>query len=898
MSSRQIRSLWTTLVVSTLILAGCGGGGSGSSSGTTPPPPPPPAGNNVVASWSLNGTVRAIVGGNQTVNVAFITDDGKAVTNFTVTQNLAALPAGWSSNTTSLSCSSVTTGNGCVLLLKYAPTAVASGQLSIAYSYTDSQSVARTGTATIAYGATSHNNVVATVEPVGQVNTAVGGSRTVTVLFTTDDGAAATNLQVTSGLSALPAGWSGASTFACPVVANGNGCLLTLTYSPTAAASGTLTLNYSFADNTATASTGALSIPYAATTDNHVIAAVSPAGQVAALVGAPGRNVSVSFTTDDGNAATNLQITGSGLSTLATAFPGWTGPATFTCPSVSTGNGCQLNLSYAPTAAGAGTLLFNYSYVNGAGATQTGVVSIPFSATSDNNVIATVAPSGQINALAGGGELDVAITFTTDDANQASNLNIASGLSGLPAGWTGPATFTCAGFATSNGCQLVLHYAPTAVASGTVILNYTYASNSGVAKTGSVNLPYQATSHNNLVYTSSPSGQITAVLTQGTQVVNIVFTSDDGNPVTGVSITSGLSTLPTDWTGPSTFTCATASTGNTCSLALTFQPLVKSSGTINLAYAYTDNSGAAQTGTVNVPYASIPTYFYANEQQTKVLRCAASFDDGSLSGCGIVATGFQVPYGLTFTSSHVYIADRGDTVNSVAGDLFVCPVNADGTFGNCIPAATTGTFTAPNASAVSGNFLYVADSNGGVIKYCAIDPVSGALSNCATTAQSAAVALDVPDGIAIVNGYAYIVDYRPNAANGNLTICSIDSITGALVACTQQPIGPNPGGVTAYNGNLYIGTTDDVISRCAINPLDGSVPACVATDVTGSSSFSGVVGFGFVNGFAYVSGFGGASGTQGGIAYCPLDVSGGFASCTRSTDKSTKNVNFFGLAAH
>lgn len=898
MSSRQIRSLWATLVVSTLILAGCGGGG-GSGSSSTPPPPPPPAGNNIVASWSTNSGVVVVAGGSQTVNVAFVTDDGKPVTNFTVTQNLSALPTGWSANTTSLTCAEVTTGNGCVLLLKYAPTAANTGDnLTIAYSYTDSTSTARTGTATMPYRATSHNNVVATVEPVGQINTAVGGSRSVTVLFTTDDGAAATNLQITSGLSSLPAGWSGASTFACPTVTNTNGCLLTLTYAPTAAASGTLTIGYSFADNNATASTGSLSIQYAATTDNHVIAAVSPAGQVSALVGAPGQNVSVSFTTDDGNAATNLQITGSGLSSLATAFPGWTGPGTFTCATVSTGNGCQLSLSYAPTVAGSGTLLFGYQYVNGAGTTQTGTVSIPFSATSDNNVIATVSPSGQINALAAGGALDVAITFTTDDANQASNLNIVSGLTGLPTGWTGPATFTCAGFATANGCQLVLHYAPPAVGSGTVILNYTYASNSGVAKTGSVNLPYQATSHNNLVYTATPSGQITAVLNQGTQVVNIVFTSDDGNPVTGVSITSGLSTLPTDWTGPSTFTCANASTGNTCSLALTFQPLVKSSGTINLAYAYTDNSGAAQTGTVNLPYASIPTYFYANEQQTTVLRCAASFVDGSLSGCATVATGFQVPYGLTFTSSHVYIADRGDTVNSIAGDLFVCPVNADGTFGNCIPAATTGTFVAPNASAVSGNFLYVADSNGGTIQYCAINPVDGSLSACTATATGLTTALDVPDGIAVVNGYAYIVDYRPNNLNGNLTICAIDPLTGALGSCTQQAIGPNPGGVTAYNGNLYIGTTDDIISRCTINPLDGSVPLCTPTDAAGSAAFSGVVGFGFVNGFAYVSGFGGASNTQGGIAFCPLDVNGDFATCQRSTDKATKNVNFFGLAAH
>jgi hypothetical protein len=314
-----------------------------------------------------------------------------------------------------------------------------------------------------------------------------------------------------------------------------------------------------------------------------------------------------------------------------------------------------------------------------------------------------------------------------------------------------------------------------------------------------------------------------------------------------------------------------------------------------------DNAGAAQTGTVDVPYASIPTYFYANKQTDTVLRCAASFTDGSLSGCANVATGFKTPYGIAFNGNHAYIADSGDTVNGIPGNVYVCPVNADGTFGTCVAAAPALTFTSPNAVAASGGFLYVADSDGAKnIQVCTING-DGSLSNCIVTANKS-VKVDVPDGIAVLNNTAYIVDYKGagvdanNIYLGNLTTCVVNS-GGTLDPCTQQVIGNTPAGLAVYNGNLYVGTGDQVndIKLCKILS-DGSVPSCVGTGA--SAAFSQAVGFGFVNGFAYVSGYGGASGTTGGIAYCPLNPDGSFDSCARATDKAVKNTNFFGMAAH
>jgi hypothetical protein len=47
---------------------------------------------------------------------------------------------------------------------------------------------------------------------------------------------------------------------------------------------------------------------------------------------------------------------------------------------LSVGTGCQVALSYTPTVAATGPLTFGYSYVNSAGTSKTGTVSVPYTA--------------------------------------------------------------------------------------------------------------------------------------------------------------------------------------------------------------------------------------------------------------------------------------------------------------------------------------------------------------------------------------------------------------------------------------------------------------------------------------------------------------------------------------
>jgi hypothetical protein len=154
--------------------------------------------------------------------------------------------------------------------LSYAPAAADSGTLALSYSYLNDAGQAKTGTVNIVYRATTDDSIVGTAIP-NPVAAIIGaGSNAVMVTFTTNDGNLANNLLVTSDLSALPSvpgDWSSASnSFSCTNVSTGTACQLSLTYTPTVAATGTtLSLTYSYNDDSGTFKTGSVSIPYTAT---------------------------------------------------------------------------------------------------------------------------------------------------------------------------------------------------------------------------------------------------------------------------------------------------------------------------------------------------------------------------------------------------------------------------------------------------------------------------------------------------------------------------------------------------------------------------------------------------------------------------------------------------------
>jgi hypothetical protein len=603
--------------------------------------------------------------------------------------------------------------------------------------------------------------------------------------------------------------------------------------------------------------------------------------------------VSMTFTTDDGMPAKNLAIT-SGSSTLP---DGWSGPTTFTCASVSTGSGCMLSLTYRPMTAGSGSLTVYYSYTNNAGADKTGTATVSYTATTNDNVVATPSPAGQI-AVITSGKTTVGVTFTTDDGQPATKLSITSGLAALPAGWSGPSTFTCASVSTGNSCQLSLAYSPTTGGvSGTLQLMYGYNDDSGNAKTGSVSIAYVSTTHDNLIATVSPSGSINAMVNSGSVPVTLTFTTDDGNPATGITITSGLSTLPAGWSGPVTFSCSSASMGTGCQLALTYAPTVNGSGTVALGYGYKDDSGTAKTGTANIAYASVPGSLYLPDTSSNIVRCALSGVDGSLHSCASVASGLSAPLAIAFSGNWAYV-----TPGSARADVDVCPVNADGTLGTCTNAHT---FSIPLGITVRGGYLYVADADGPDFVYsCTINSADGSLSACTANPIGTVNTLD---GIAVTATHAYVVDYNGE----HLSTCTVNPADGTLSGCIETTlIGTDPAGgntphayprsASIYGGNLYIGTLAGIL----VLPIasNGSVtvnyPCSTTTGTSCTIESSGpgqteVSGFAFSNGYAYFGGYGIDPG--GGVGICTIEASGLLEQCVISLE--LKGSAYYGAMA-
>jgi hypothetical protein len=508
--------------------------------------------------------------------------------------------------------------------------------------------------APVGSGVSGTDNEVSATASVGSVSVEVGASQTISITFTSADGLSLTGFSVYGSLGTLPSDWSSPSSLTCATVGPGSGCVLTLTYAPTAIETGTLTLDCVYVDNAGLPRTpgACLTLSYASTAANNVVASVSPTGEIDAAIGGSKQSVTVTFTTDDGNAATALSVTN-----LAALPAGWSSTAAgLSCAVVSTGGGCELPLVFSPTAASNGTLTLNYSYVDGSSAARTGTLNIPYATTTNGTVIASVSPTGEVNAANMGGAQSVAVTFTTEDGSTAAALSVLTDLTKLPPGWSSSAnTFGCASVSTGNGCQLQLKYAPTALSAGTLTLSYGYNGAGGVPNFGVLNIPYAATTNDNVIGTAAPSGQITAMLGAPGQPISVTFTTDDGRLATALQVTSGLSTLPAGWnSGASAFSCSALSSGTSCQLTLTYAPTGVDNGTLNLGYAYVNNAGESKSGSVGIPYQTTTNDNVVGTANPTLLAAV---------------TGSSNPVVVTFTT------DDGNVASGLSADLSTLPLS-------------------------------------------------------------------------------------------------------------------------------------------------------------------------------------------------------------------------------
>ena len=379
---------WISLTLAVL-LAGCGGssGDAGTAAQSTTPTTPvsvpltplEPAAtpNTVVASSSEPAELQVYAGQSRDVTLVFKTSDGGAATDLTLAAPAAGFPAGWSISGRAL-CAQVEARGQCQVVLTYAPAAAApSSSITLPYSYRNNKGDASTGSVAVPFRALAVNAAVATVDPAGAIRGLVGKASAVTLRFTTNDGSAATALHLDDNLSALPAGWTSASTgLDCASFGAGSSCQLALSYAPAAPTpASALAINYRYRDSSGKQQTGTTSIAYSAVGPNTVIASASPAGVVRARSGSS-QQVVLTFTPSDSGAAGNLRLTTS----VATLPPEWTvSQSTLPCAQVGADGACTLTLRYKPGAnQPAGKLDLDYAYTDAVGRELAGNTSVAY----------------------------------------------------------------------------------------------------------------------------------------------------------------------------------------------------------------------------------------------------------------------------------------------------------------------------------------------------------------------------------------------------------------------------------------------------------------------------------------------------------------------------------------
>lgn len=661
------------------------------------------------------------------------------------------------------------------------------------------------------------------------------GSQEVIVTFSAQDERSIDTLIVTEGLGSLPDGWTGPASFACSTITMNNGCSLTLTYAPTAIAQDTLTLQYQYDSAGADPVSAEIEIAFEATSNNNVVTTVTPVGQVLGVVASGHQSVRATFTSDDGNPINNFVLT----TDLAALPAGWSSESpSFACASVSTGSGCQLVLEYEPLVYGDGTLALAYSYTDNAGSTKNGTLDIPYVARVHNSVVATPSQAMPFNVAIGQSEA-LTLTFTTDDGHPMRWVEVVTDLANdLPADWSANRTeMRCEHVSTGNGCQLVLEYSPTSAANSSFMLQFGWEDGAGRTDNASIPISFNALTHNSVLGTPDPSGQV-AVVIGGSQDVHVTFATDDSLIAHDFALDTDLSSLPAGWSAAaSSLLCESVHSGGTCALDLTYAPNARESGTLTLSFSYTNNAGTARNGTLTIPYVGTtdnnivvtadPEAPYIRKQSRNLpFTLTFTSDDGA------PITGFTTTTALNSIPS---VSSGGQTSKVCATVSTGSTCTLDLTF---IPGSTRSGTIAINYSYVNNaglskagtvnlpyeswpSLVYLASEDQGVIHRCEANRFTGDLSSCSSTGATSASPMSIAFDPGYLNSdWIYIANYDQS----RIERCTRHP-NGALSDCTTVQTITNPTALVHYTDALLV-VSGGTLRRCPVAD-DGSVEACV-----------------------------------------------------------------------
>jgi hypothetical protein len=749
-------------------------------------------GNQQVQTTSTALPITITNAGTDTLNLTKYAFTGTANQDYAVdTTSTCVFPNG-----------SLAPGANCVLSIDFTPAALGSRPASITISDNNNgasnstQTIPLSGTGTASGTPTASLNPTSLTFASQNVGT-TSGSQAITV---TNTGGANLVLGTTpTGLSgANPGDFLVTSNTSCTaglLIAPNGTCVVSISFTPTAA--GTRTATLTITDNsggtagatqtaplTGTGASGApptaqlnpTSLTFAAQTVNTT----SPA-QTVTLTNAGGANLVL--------AATPFAFG----SVAAGDYAAATGTTCTASLSIAPGGTCIVNVTFTPAAAGSrpATLTFTDNSGGTPGSTQQVVLN--------GTGTAAVNPAASLNPTSltfAGQALGTTSTAQTVTLTNMGGANLVLGATPTVLGGTDPGDYAVV-FGTTctanlsippNGtCIVDVTFKPTATGSRPATLTIT--DNSGgvagstqqVALSGTGNAAANPTASLNptsltfaaqLLGTQSPAQTVTLTNTGGANLVIGAVPSVTGSPTfstTSNTCTAGLSIPP----------------NGTCTTSVVFKPTA--AGPVSGSLSFTDNSGGVAGATQSVPLTGTGNSgAVASLSPTSLTFAAQSVGTTSAAVSVTVTSSGQTDLVLGANPLSLSGANAGD-FQIAAGTT--CTANLDLPVDNsCLIKIT---FT-PGAAGSRTATLAITDNSGGSAGATQTVPLSGT-----GTAGTATATLTPPT--------VTFTSQRVNTTSGAQTFTVTSSGTGALVLAATNAL--QFGGANASDFAIAAGTT-------------------------------------------------------------------------------------------
>lgn len=240
-----------------------------------------------------------------------------------------------------------------------------------------------------------------------------------------------------------------------------------------------------------------------------------------------------------------------------------------------------------------------------------------------------------------------------------------------------------------------------------------------------------------------------------------------------------------------------------------------------------------------------PSIYVGNYLGNNVTQCTINILGGLNCLLYNPAT-IDAPLDIGLNNGYAYIVNSNDTVS-------LCSVNPSNGALTCALTATPG-YTPNHAAGAYMNTPYIYFTNAGTSQVfrCTVSASNGSLSACTPVGST----FDAPIDISISAGYAYVSNQGPAQNLSSISVCSVNTNTGAFSGCTVPSVTTNldffvgGGGLAISNGYLYAPNANGHVYYCKISS-PGVISSCAST-ATGITLLipSDII---INNGYAYVT---------------------------------------------